>query len=74
MMIKAVLSKINGDINYVSVFHNPMTLHMVRIWLQSTGQQNSHEIIVKIQSHRYHACNYMVWSHYLSETAMILLK
>ena len=33
MMIKVVLCEIDEEINYISVFHNHMTLHMIQICL-----------------------------------------
>ena len=35
MLINYVLGKINEEIDYVSVFHNQVALHMVWIWLHS---------------------------------------
>ena len=34
-MLKVVSCKMNEEVNYVSVFHHHVTLHMVRIWLHN---------------------------------------
>ena len=73
-MIKVVLGKISEEINYVSIYQNHVTVHMVQIWLHNRSTKLPWNCNKNMEL-QISCFEYIVFDMgHLSQATMILMK